>query len=84
MDHVSDPGEEREIPYHALLCEVLSSILGVKCCARLFVASMLRSELGRDILEGLLDSDFDEGRTSPTGESFSFLMDQIEKFLRDV
>jgi len=43
------------IPYHTLLCEILSSSLGVTCCARLLISVLLASNLSGAALDRLLD-----------------------------
>jgi hypothetical protein len=48
-----DPLEH--LPYHALLCEILSSALGVTCCARIIVNSLLATNLSGAALDRLLD-----------------------------
>jgi len=44
------------IPYHALFCEVLSSLLGVRCFVRLAISAMLSGEFDRLVKELILDA----------------------------
>jgi len=50
VDSASEP-----LPYHELLCDVLSSELGVRCCARLIVTALLYNHLGSAALDHFLD-----------------------------
>jgi hypothetical protein len=55
-------GDSKEVPYHALFCEVVSSLLGVRCIARLAVPALLDGAVSDAVSEIILDllSDSDE------------------------
>jgi hypothetical protein len=55
---------DQAIPYHALLCEILSSLLGVRCCARVLVSALLDESLSKSALDVIFD--FLEGDAGDT------------------
>jgi hypothetical protein len=61
MDSIPTDHEGGEaIPYHALLCEVLSALLGVRCCARSLISALLSGELtsaATDVIYEVLGDD---------------------------
>lgn len=46
-------GEAQAIPYHALLCEILSVLLGIKCAARTLIPALL-DESASDIISAII------------------------------
>jgi hypothetical protein len=43
------------LPYHTLLCEILSSALGVTCCARILIGVLLMGDLSSEALARFID-----------------------------
>jgi len=75
---------EEEIPYHALFCEILSSLLGVKCCAHLVIALLRNTVVGDILVHELFDLRFDEVGASSLGEDSGFLLDEVDKLLEAI
>jgi len=49
------PHGNQAIPYHALLCEILSSLLGVRCFSRLAVSALLTGKFASAVDEIIAD-----------------------------